>query len=517
MCCVLNRVKRQRNYSDVGQSSGLPVRGASSSVTLRALNSRPVARPAGWSAASRLHRRASHLLIALVVCCLPRAFAQSSIQTILANGPVSNRLNIVVLSEGYTTNQLAQFPGDAANAAAALLAHQPYQEYSNYFNVFAIAVASSQSGSDHPAYGYYVNTYFNSTYDPVSDRLITIPPNFADTNYSHGQGKVDALLQTYMPDCQLPILLVNDFTDGGSDGFNKTAVASIGYESPEILTHETGHVLANLGDEYTNANPGFPVSSAEEPNTTQQTNLLLIKWNVWIPTNTPIPTPPTSDYSSVIGLFQGAHYNPTNWYRPKFDCLMNHLYVPFCDVCSEALVLAFYQKVRPVDAFAPASTNLSVSTTQALTFSLTLLQPATHNLDVQWFTNGVPSDGATNPTFTVLPQSLVSGSNWVSAMTKDNTPLVRDDPTNLLAQTVTWAVNVNRSQPRLDSPLWLTGAKFAFRIVGDAPQGVVVQYSTNLFNWVPVATNSLAGGQLWYTNTPPATSPRGFYRALTPE
>ena len=115
-------------------------------------------------------------------------------QTILTNGPVSNRLNIVVLSEGYTTNQLAQFPVDATNAVNALLSHQPYQEYSNYFNAFAIEVASSQSGSDHPAYGSYVNTYFNSTYDPASDHLITIPPNFADTNYSHGQGKVDALL-----------------------------------------------------------------------------------------------------------------------------------------------------------------------------------------------------------------------------------------------------------------------------------------------------------------------------------
>ncbi len=45
---------------------------------------------------------------------------------------------------------------------------------------------------------------------PVADYLITIPPNWADTNYSHGQGKVDALLQTFMPNCQLPVLLVND-------------------------------------------------------------------------------------------------------------------------------------------------------------------------------------------------------------------------------------------------------------------------------------------------------------------
>ena len=149
-------------------------------------------------------------------------------QTILTNGPVSNRLNIVVLSEGYTTSQLAQFSVDATNAVKGLLSHPPYQEYRSYFNAYAIKVASTQSGSTHPADGITNNTYFNSIYDPAWDFLITIPPNWADANYSHGQGKVDALLQTFMPNCQLPVLLVNDSTYGGSDGFYKTAIASTG-------------------------------------------------------------------------------------------------------------------------------------------------------------------------------------------------------------------------------------------------------------------------------------------------
>jgi len=463
------------------------------------------------------HRLSSLALLWLAVLAfdvgiLPKAAGQASMQTILTNGPVSNRLNIVILSEGYTSAQLPQFPADATNAVNALLAHQPYQEYSNYFNAFAIPVASPQSGSDHPAYGSYANTYFNSTYD-LADYLITIPPNFADSNYSHGQGKVDALLQTYMPDCQLPILLVNDYSDGGSDGFNKTAIASVGYESPEILTHETGHVLANLGDEYTRANPGFP--DTEEPNTTRQTNQLLIKWKAWIAADTPSPTPSTSAYSSVVGLFEGAHYHPTNWYRPQLDCLMRDLYVPFCAVCSEALVLAIYQKVRPVDTFAPASTNLSVSTTAPLPFSLTLLQPATHSLSVQWYTNNTAVAGATNSAFTLSPTALGNGSHTVNAAVRDNTSLVRNEPANLLAQTVTWQVNLNLSQLRLDSPRWLSAGKFTFRIAGNSSQSVVVQNSTNLLNWVNLATNSLAAGQLWYTNSSAGSAPCSFYRAVT--
>jgi hypothetical protein len=195
---------------------------------------------------------------------------------------------------------------------------------------------------------------------------------------------------------------------------------------------------------------------------------------------------------------------------------MNSVEVPFCSVCSEALVLAIYQRVRPVDGFSPASTNFSVTTTQALAFSLALLQPATHNLNVQWFTNGVPPPGATNLGFTLPPQSFANGTNWVSAVVKDNTALVRNDPTNLLSQTVTWTVNVSLPQLRMDSPLWLTGGRFAFRISGNAPQGVVVQSSTNLSNWSPIATISLADGQLWYTNAAGSSSSRTFYRAVTP-
>ena len=77
--------------------------------------------------------------------------AQPSMQTILTNGPVSNRLNVVVLSEGYMTNQLAQFLVDATNAVRALLSHPPYQEYSNYFNAFAIPVASASPAPPIPS------------------------------------------------------------------------------------------------------------------------------------------------------------------------------------------------------------------------------------------------------------------------------------------------------------------------------------------------------------------------------
>jgi hypothetical protein len=440
--------------------------------------------------------------------------AQTSMQTILTNGPTSNRVNVVVLSEGYTSSQLGQFFLDASNAVYVLLSHPPYQEYRNYFNAFAIKAPSTQSGSDHPNSGIYRDTYFNSTYDAIQDYWVTIPNN------STGQGKVDSLLQTYTPKCHLPILLVNDPTPGGSDGFDKTAIASTNAVAAELpplppgfLSHEAGHVFANLGDEYTAAYPGFP--DTEEPNTTRQTNRTLIKWKAWIATNTPVPTP-ESDGDGVVGLFEGAHYHTTGWYRPQLNCAMGSIGVPFCAVCSETLILAIYQKARPVDSFAPASTNLTVTNTQALNFSVVLQQPSPNYLSVQWSTNGVSLAGATNTAFTVSPSALSNGSHVVRAVVKDNTPRVRTDPTNLLSQTITWTLAVNYPELRLDSPRWLSGGKFAFRVSGNAPRGFSLWGATNLATWVSLTTNSLVSGQFWYTNSGASNFPRRFYRAMTP-
>ena len=93
------------------------------------------------------------------------AAGQASMQTLLTNGPTANRLNIVFLSEGYTTDDLAHYPSDAMKMLHAILTNSPLSEYSNCFNAFAISIPSNESGSDHytPTTSL-VDTYFNSSY-----------------------------------------------------------------------------------------------------------------------------------------------------------------------------------------------------------------------------------------------------------------------------------------------------------------------------------------------------------------
>jgi hypothetical protein len=91
--------------------------------------------------------------------------AQGSIQQILHNGATDKRLNIVILSEGYTNLELTKYLADANTLLIRLLETQPFQEYAGYFNAFAISIASNESVSDHPSRNIFLDTYFNSTYD----------------------------------------------------------------------------------------------------------------------------------------------------------------------------------------------------------------------------------------------------------------------------------------------------------------------------------------------------------------
>ena len=65
--------------------------------------------------------------------------------TILSTGPISNRLNLTLLSEGYRDVEAARFLADATNLVNFFLAAEPYREYRSYFNAAAIFVASKSA------------------------------------------------------------------------------------------------------------------------------------------------------------------------------------------------------------------------------------------------------------------------------------------------------------------------------------------------------------------------------------
>ena len=459
----------------------------------------------------RFYRR---LGLFFCLALMPLGSRAQTLSTLFTNGPASNRVNIVLLSEGYTAGQLGQFLIDASMVASNLISVPPYSEYNGYFNAYAISVTSPKSGSNHTTTGNTNDTYFHSTYNSFGlAQLLTIPPNDHDANPADGQNKVLNLLSNYFPRHQIVILVVNDTTPGGSGltpgTTNPLVITSLdpSLAGQDTVAHESGHAFGGLADEYASGAPSGYVYQ-EWPNVTAQTNRALIKWNAWILPTTPIPTSPFDQ--DDVGLFEGAQYQATGWYRPMATCKMNDPTYDFCPVCSEQLVKRIYSVVDPIDSFLPAATNLSIGSGQALSFSVTPLQPATHDLAVQWLTNGVVVDGETNIGFQLFSTNLGVGSNRVAAVVYDPTALVRNDSTNVLFTTNVWNLIVDSLS--LNSPQYLAGKKFRFTVSGTAPKGVLIQGSGDMVNWTSLLTNNPFGGHLDYTNTGALTW--DFYRAI---
>lgn len=405
--------------------------------------------------------------------------------TLADNGPTSNHLNVVIMAEGYTTNQISQFTNDARTLANAMLSKPPYSEYTNYFNIYAIFVPSVESGSSHPNSNIVRNTYFNSTYYSSGvERLLTIP-------YSGGQDKMNALLADLMPEYDLACILVNDTEYGGSGG--PVLVCSINSSASDVFVHEGGHTLGGLGDEYDSA---YSYPDIEEPNTTTQTNRPLIKWNAWIDASTPVPTP--TSYTTAMGLFLGAHYHTNGWYRPRYTCTMRTLGVSFCSVCAEQLVKSIYNYVPPISACSPATNSVVLMPTNGnIMFTVVPNLPSTHRLSIQWSTNGAAVAGATNSTFNLAASSLAIGASSLKVAVWDPTPLVRIDPNQLLTDTRDWSVAVAPAPPTLNISLISNQA--------------VLSWPTSAVAFTLESSSSLSSG-LWTSNSKPLVATGSVFK-----
>ena len=449
-------------------------------------------------------RRVSVLLAITLLCA---SAPSQTLEVLLTNGPTASRINIVFLSEGYTQSEFGKFRTNATAILDHFLSTPPFNDYENYFNAFAISVASQESGSDHPSTNFYRNTYFNSTYDSFgTPRLVSIPPNNYDGSYANGRGKVDALLAGMMPEYDVVVLVVNDTAYGGSGG--EPLIASINTSSAEIAIHELGHNYAGLGDEYSDPYPGYP--DIEEPNTTRQTNRAQIKWRAWIADATPVPTPATAPYSSVIGLFEGAHYHSTGWYRPKFDCKMHHLDQPFCAVCAEALVTSTYEMIRPIESVTPpTNSTYTMIDTQSVTLGVRTLQPASPFI-VQWHLNDQAVPNATNATWTLSGSALPLGTNRVRVVAADTTARVRTDPTHLLTDSRTWKLIVQATRPSLRVQYLGTNVALSWpalsesfvlesksQLSGSSAWQTVPGSAVRVDDWL-FATNSIGNGSSFY-------------------
>lgn len=243
-------------------------------------------------------------------------------------------LDIAVIAEGYTVDQMEKFRSDAARVMGYITAQPPFSDYADRINIYAIEAPSQQSGTDVPGERLYRNTVAASSYYTFDvDRYLTTFDYKTLCDYA-----------ATVPYDQIYVL-VNTTRYGGGGFYNfYTMCTSDNYLTPKVSLHEFGHGFGGLADEYYNtevAGEEFYNLSVEpwEPNITTRINFAS-KWEDMIDAQTPVPTPRNAEWSNQVGLFEGGGYVSKGIYSPVQDCLMkSNRPEVLCPVCQRAVQL----------------------------------------------------------------------------------------------------------------------------------------------------------------------------------
>ena len=317
------------------------------------------------------------------------------------NGDPHSKVDVVILSEGYTANEETKFKSDLNRYTKIFFSQEPYKSYRNNFNIWGVFKASEESGTDEPRAGIYRNTVLNSTFNSLgSERYLLTEDN-----------KTMRDMAAHVPYDAIYIMVNHQrYGGGGIYNFFCTFISDNQW-SPYIFLHEFGHSFAGLADEYYTSdvayNDFYPKGiEPVEPNITALLNPPEVKWESLITPGIQIPTPwekaeydsvdlkwqaerrdlnnkiaglkknkaprdqikraeeyynqkdkmhadwidrylSKSAYTGKVGVFEGAGYASKGLYRPMLDCIMfSKGEKPFCKVCEAAIikVIKFYSE-----------------------------------------------------------------------------------------------------------------------------------------------------------------------------
>ena len=273
---------------------------------------------------------------------------------IVDHGPDNQRYCVVVLGDGYTAAQMAQYRTDVDTIIAGMRATPPFDELWCAINVYRVEVRSTDSGADDPATcgdgstgsGATPRTYFDASFCNDGTRRLLLVNAATALNVA----------KTQVPDVDFTMVVVNSMIYGGAGG--EVATLSLAPGAIDIAIHEMGHTAFGLADEYeyylgcasgeTDRN-NHPAIEPEEPNVTINTNAATIKW-AGLLTNAADGLPTTNNANcaacdtqanpraaNYVGAYEGAHYYHCDAYRPIFNCKMRSLGGNFCPVCTQVI------------------------------------------------------------------------------------------------------------------------------------------------------------------------------------
>lgn len=346
------------------------------------------------------------------------------VNTVVNSGDPDNRVDIIVMGDGYTAAQIATtYYPDIGTLTDYLFTGgtltEPFNRYASFFNVHAIEVVSNESGADDPTTGTIRDTALGSTYlfDGVTQRLLSVDTTLADPILAAGLAGTGI-------DPEIRFVLVNSPVYGGAGGYYATYAAG-DPDAMEVAVHELGHSFVNLADEYGGTGP-VPGSEPVEPNVTLDPTGA--KWARWLGHDDGVLGP--------IGAVEGGFYTDTGVYRPTPSSKMRDLNRPFDAIAREAFVLEFYDLVDPLDDYSHRGGPLAL-TDPGMLF-LGPVDPALYT--VEWQIDGVTL-GETGIALDFDGLVLPAGTYTIQATISDTTDWVRLDRSTL-EQSVKWDITV---------------------------------------------------------------------------
>ena len=357
-----------------------------------------------------------------ILLCLPCAEAQT-VLPLFESGSRDERINVVIIAEGFTEAELVGFPTKATELADHLFEEDPFKAYKAFFNAYAISIVSNESGADVPSDEISVDTAFDATFEAFGiARLLTVSST-----------KVLDMLNNTLPEYDIIMVLVNSTRYGGSGGF--VSVASLNSSAFEIASHEIGHSFGGLADEYESPD----ADPHEAPNATAQVDREQVKWKIWFEQSTPVPTPETEEWRDHIGLFEGAVYRSEDWFRPHFDSKMRSLGRAWGAVNQEQLTLRIYQSLPLLQSPSPSQSFITIAKNDPLQFSI---EKTFDQMQIEWRLNEeVIASG--DASFVLDPATLENGLHQLQARVFDTSPFVRNDPLDSLSDPYFWTLDVD--------------------------------------------------------------------------
>ncbi len=293
------------------------------------------------------------------------------------HGPSAEKVDFLILGDGYTAAERGKFEKDARRLAEILFATSPFKERRSDFNVWGLSPPALESGISRPSTGIHRRSPVGATYDAFGSERYVL-------SFENRSLRDVAAFAPY----EFIEILTNSRTYGGGGIFGLySTVAADSLWAPYLFIHEFGHHFAGLADEYYTSDvayePAADIVEPWEPNVTAHPDRDSLKWRNLVATDTPLPTPWSKEefekqsaafqkrrreiraqnrpeeemdalfleqraadtkllgsekYAGKVGAFEGANYAAKGYYRPQVDCIMfARDEVPFCQVCQRAI------------------------------------------------------------------------------------------------------------------------------------------------------------------------------------